>query len=221
VTDGLIPPGVDERDAALLKRAYSLRDQRDGQELYAEWAETYDTTMVAGLGYVAPTFFADRFAAVVPWRDGLVLDVGCGTGLVGEALSMHGFVRLEGLDLSEAMLAQAARRGIYQRQTIADLTLPLELTDDSFDAVVCSGTFTSGHVTAECLDELVRVLRAGGILAASVHNAVWESGGFVQAFDRLQHAGRLELIEMTAVPFYGTSAVPDGRICIFRRCVAI
>jgi predicted TPR repeat methyltransferase len=137
VTDGLIPPDVGEHHAALLRRAYTIRDQHDGQELYAEWAETYDNTMVSGLGYVLPAVFADRFAAVVPWRDGLALDVGCGTGLVGVELSKHGFPRLDGLDLSEAMMAQAERRGVYRRLAIADLTLTLDLNDCSYDAVVC------------------------------------------------------------------------------------
>ena len=221
MTDGLIPPDVGEHDAALLRRAYTIRDRLDGQELYADWAEAYDNTMVSGLGYTLPAIFADRFAAVVPWRDALALDVGCGTGLVGVELVKHGFSRLEGIDLSEAMVAQAQRRGIYQRLAIADLSLTLELSDCSYEAVVCTGTFTSGHVNAECLDELLRVLRVGGFLAVSVHHAVWQTSGFAEAFDRLQHAGRLELIEMTAVPFYATSPNTDGRICIFRRFMSV
>ncbi len=221
MTDGLIPPDVGEHDAALLRRAYTIRDQHDGQKLYAEWAETYDSTMVSGLGYLVPAVFANRFAAVVPWRDGLTLDVGCGTGLVGAELSKHGFSRLDGVDLSAAMMAQAERRGVYQRLAIADLTLPLELNDCSYEAVVCTGTFTSGHVTAECLDELLRVLRVGGFLAASVHEAVWRTSGFADALDRLEQAGGLERIEMTAVPFYANSPTTDGRICIYRRVMSV
>jgi predicted TPR repeat methyltransferase len=221
VTEGLIPPDVGERDAALLRRAYTIRNQHDGQELYAEWAETYDSTMIAGLGYVVPKVFADRFAAVVPWRDRPTLDVGCGTGLVGVELSERGFKRLAGIDLSEAMLAQAERRGVYERLAIADLTLPLDVTDCSYDAVVCTGTFTSGHVTAECLDELLRVLRVGGFLAASIHDAVWQTSGFADAFDRLQQAGQLELIEMNSVRFYANSLNTDGRIGIFRRFMSV
>jgi predicted TPR repeat methyltransferase len=221
VTDGLIPPHASEHDAALLRRAYTIRDQKDGQQLYAEWAETYDTTMVTGLGYVVPAVCADRFAAVAPWRHRLTLDVGCGTGLLGVELSKRGFERLAGVDLSEAMLVQAERRQVYERLAIADLTMPLALDDCSYDAVVCTGTFTSGHVTADCLDELLRVLCVGGFLAASVHDAVWQTSGFADAFDRLQQAGRVELIEMTPVPFYANSPIADGRICIFRRIMSI
>jgi predicted TPR repeat methyltransferase len=221
VTDGLIPPDVGEHDAALLRRAYTIRDQQAGQELYAEWAETYDSTMVSGLGYVLPAVFADRFAGLVPWRDGVVLDVGCGTGLAGVELSKRGFSQLDGVDLSEAMLAQAERRGVYRRLSVADVTLPLDLHDNSYDAVVCTGTFTSGHVTAKCLDELLRVLRIGGFLAASVHDAVWQASGFADAFSRLQNDGQLELIERTAVPFYAKSPTTDGGIVVFRRRMSI
>ena len=49
-----IPEGVDPKSAELLRRAYALDDTGDGPQLYREWADTYDTTMLGGLGYVSP-----------------------------------------------------------------------------------------------------------------------------------------------------------------------
>jgi predicted TPR repeat methyltransferase len=213
----LIPPGVNEQDAELLRRAYDLSDQDEGQQLYADWAATYDTTMLDGLGYVSPARLVERFAAAVDWRDRLVLDVGCGTGLVGVGLAEHGFASVDGLDLSQAMLDQARQRGIYGELLQADLTKSLALADATYNAVVCNGTFTSGHVDAKCLDELLRVLVPGGVLAAAVHHSVWDTFGFGEAFDRLVAEDRIELIEVVEATYYESSTAPDGRLCLFRR----
>jgi SAM-dependent methyltransferase len=87
----LIPPNVGEHEAALLRRAYALSTQAEGAQLYSEWASTYDRTMVDGLGYTSPGLLTDLFARCVAWRDQRVLDLGCGTGLVGAQLVRHGY----------------------------------------------------------------------------------------------------------------------------------
>lgn len=210
-----IPPGVAAADAARLRRAYALASSAEGEALYAEWAPTYDQTMVDGLGYVSHQRLVEVFVAQVAWRDRAVLDVGCGTGLVGDALATAGFSIVDGLDYSVAMLAQAAGRSVYRTLVEADLNRPLALPDAGYGAVICNGTFTSGHVDAACLDELVRVIEPGGILACAVHLSVWDSGGFGAAFDRLQAVGTLAPLAVVDSPYYLSSTGPDGRLCAF------
>jgi predicted TPR repeat methyltransferase len=217
VTDELVPPGVDQRDAALLRRAYALTTQADGEQLYAEWATSYDTTMVDGLGYEIHRTAADRFAAEVPWRDRRVLDIGCGTGLVGVALAAHGFTHVDGIDLSPAMLAVARATNVYGELAVADLTQPLDIADATFDSAICTGTFTSGHVDATCLDEIVRVLKPGAVFVTSVHRVVWRDKGFAEAFDRLAADGKIAIIEIVGVHFYENSPSSDGNLCVIRR----
>jgi predicted TPR repeat methyltransferase len=100
MSDHLIPPGVGATDAALLRRAYALTNQAELQALYNEWAATYDTTMLDGLGYVSPQRLVERFAAVCPWRNGAVLDIGAGTGLVGSALRNAGFTTIDATSIA-------------------------------------------------------------------------------------------------------------------------
>jgi predicted TPR repeat methyltransferase len=50
-----------------------------------------------------------------------VLDVGCGTGLAGEALAALGFAVVDGLDISPEMMAVAMARGAYRQCLQADL----------------------------------------------------------------------------------------------------
>jgi predicted TPR repeat methyltransferase len=56
-----------------------------------------------------------------------VIDIGCGTGLAGQALTGHGFTIIDGLDYSAEMLKVAAGHGIYRKLIEADLTKSLDL----------------------------------------------------------------------------------------------
>ena len=55
----------------LLARAYALRgnDPDETLKLYADWSETYDQTMLDGLGYRSPQQIAKLAAVTEPRRD--------------------------------------------------------------------------------------------------------------------------------------------------------
>jgi len=211
-----IPEGVDEQSAALLRRAYAVATTEDGQQLYQDWAATYDATMVEGLGYLTPRLVAEALAQHLKTVDAPVLDIGCGTGLVGAAAAMLGFAHVDGLDLSKAMMSVAAQSGAYARLLEADLTQPLPVASGEYAAVVCAGTFTSGHVDATCLDELARILQPGGWLVCTVHHSVWEPLGFAAGFARLVNAG-VFVPEFTADIGYYANSTNDGRLLVFRK----
>ncbi len=68
------------------------------------------------------------------------------------------------LDYSREMLEAAKKKQLYRRHIQADMSQPLALNDNSYDAVV-TGTFTYGHVKAEAFDEFSLV--SAGISHAS------------------------------------------------------
>jgi SAM-dependent methyltransferase len=216
VSHAPIPDGVDPRSAELLRRAYSLDNVSDGQELYREWAETYDTTMLDGLGYVSPRLVVGLAAEMRDRIVGPVLDIGCGTGLLGSELRAEGFTDVDGIDLSPAMLEVAARRGAYRTLLEADLTAVLPMADAAYGGAVCAGTFTSGHVDASCLDEIVRVLAPGAVLVCTVHHAVWHELGFDVGFERLSRSGALTELTRREVGFYDNTSA-DGFLLALRR----
>ena len=146
-----IPPGVNPQAAALLVRAYALQTDDESRALYRDWAETYDNTMLQGLNYQSPALVAGLLAQHLPDRQAQILDIGCGTGLGGQALAEHGFQCIDGLDVSPEMMKVAGRRGVYRQFLTADLNAPLPLANSSQDAMSCCGTFTHGHVDAKCL----------------------------------------------------------------------
>src|SRR5579875_3630878 len=107
------PRGTNTAGNPHLERAYALTDTDEARALYDEWAESYDADLTdASQGYVAPTVAAQTVARVAG-VDGEILDAGCGTGLVGVALTDLGARTIDGVDLSPGMLEQAKATGAY------------------------------------------------------------------------------------------------------------
>jgi predicted TPR repeat methyltransferase len=208
---------MNEEAAALLARAYALKDAGAARELYREWAMTYDATMLQGLGYLTPALTAQLLASYVGARDCPVLDIGSGTGLAGAALASHGFTNISALDFSPQMLAVAQSRGVYSRIIEADLTQPLDLPAASHEAMICTGTFTHAHVGAHCLDELFRVLAPGGMFACTVHKDVWRPAGFAAKIASLERAGTIAVLYHRPGIYYRGSQEPDGYYCVWHR----
>jgi len=146
-----------------------------------------------------------------------VLDIGCGTGLAGRALAAHGFTVIEGLDLSPEMAQVAADSGAYRAFVMADLNAPLPVLDATFDAAMCCGTFTTGHVSAACLPEVLRILRPGAPFAFSVKLSEWEALGFGSTITALQTSGVLRVGSITPDRLYANSPEPDGMMCLVWR----
>lgn len=81
---------------------------------FDEFASTFDQHMVVGLKYKLPRDVAQMVQAWHPDKKVDVLDLGCGTGLLGACLGpMEGV--LVGVDLSTEMIRQAHRHGVYHR----------------------------------------------------------------------------------------------------------
>lgn len=208
---------MEDNAREMLDRAYALKDAGEARALYREWARGYDKTMLDGLGYVTPARTAQLLAAYFPARAARVLDVGAGTGLAGAELARLGFTHVDALDFSVQMLAVAGSRGVYQTLVEADLTQPLALAADRYDAMICTGTFTHAHVGAGCLPELFRVLKPGGLIACTVHKDVWEEAGFAEMTAAMALGGKLAVLYHQPGTYYLGSQSPEGYYCIWQR----
>jgi ubiquinone/menaquinone biosynthesis C-methylase UbiE len=124
-----------------------------------------------------------------------ILDAGCGTGLVGAILaSEHGAKHIDGIDISPGMLKIARRTAAYEDLVEVDLTKRIPREDGSYDAVICVGTLTEGHVGPTVLDEFVRVVKKGGVVDATVLSTIWESHGFKDTVQELKKARKIEVL---------------------------
>ena len=171
--------------SAFVDEAYRLEDEAGMVEFYRRWADDYDHQMLDELGYTSPALLAAQLREYLPATDAEIFDIGCGTGLTCVPLAERGYRNLDGIDLSPDMVRVAGQRGIYRELLVGDINQPLERDDASYDGVICTGTFTHGHVGPGPLGEIFRILRPGGILACTVHKDLWESMGFKTAFEAL------------------------------------
>jgi ubiquinone/menaquinone biosynthesis C-methylase UbiE len=199
-----------------LGAVYAATAPNEVAAAYDKWAETYEDEMRKA-GYRHPSVALALLTRHLPRGAGPILDAGAGTGMVGEWMGIVGFPVVEALDISSGMLAVAARKGVYSHLHNVALGGALPFADRQYAAILCTGVFTTGHVGAEALAELVRITQPGGIIVATVKGTVWE-GGFAAEIDRLTRAGLLTLIEETApyISMPGEAATSPSRAIVLR-----
>jgi predicted TPR repeat methyltransferase len=90
------------------------------ETLFDHYAETFEEMLVGKLHYRLPQVLDAAIRQARPGRFRLALDLGCGTGLMGERLRPI-VDRLEGVDISAGMLRKARAKRIYDALTKADL----------------------------------------------------------------------------------------------------
>jgi phosphatidylethanolamine/phosphatidyl-N-methylethanolamine N-methyltransferase len=134
--------------------AANTRASRDWRS-YDEVAEAYDRVRSPVHG--APA--ADLVAAVRLPQDGLLLDVGTGTGLAARSVEAGLAV---GVDISLGMARVAQARGLRRVAVAAAIDLPFR--DGTFDAVVSAFVLHLVPKYETALFDMARVLRRGGNL---------------------------------------------------------
>lgn len=202
-----------------LNTAYALKTPQDSIDLYRDWAATYDADFATANDYRYPAvvaeLFAERFDGAAP-----VLDVGAGTGLVGEGLARFGVTAVDALDISPEMLSVAMAKGCYRAPIRADLTGPLMIADATYGGLTCAGTFTFGHVGAEAIDELIRIGASGALYVLGINAAVYETAGFKAKFAEFNEM--IYDFEILDTPVYGTGAPAElqkarSLVAVFRK----
>ncbi len=124
-----------------------------------------------------------------------ILDVGCGTGNMAQALKQMGYNNLEGLDPSPGMLEIAKKKGIFQCLHPMYLSERIDLADESYDAVVAAGVLTHGHAPPESLDGILRLCKPGAIMVFSLSRIAYEDQGFSQKMEMLNDSGEWQLLD--------------------------
>ena len=160
-----------------LKDAYSLKTPEDSINLYKTWASTYDDDFAKQNDYRSPIEIAKFFAQYSNNEDTPILDVGAGTGLIGECLNLNS-KEIDAIDISPEMLSIARTKNCYSEIIKADLTQRLFINDNHYGAIVSAGTFTHGHVGPNVLDELLRVARPDALFIFTVHFKLFNKAGF-------------------------------------------
>jgi len=100
--------------------------------LFDQHADIFDLILVNQLGYDVPQQLRESLEKIAARRIfSRLLDLGCGTGLMGEAvddLAMH----KTGVDLAENMIAIAHEKGDYEKLWVGDIGQFLQEAGDNF-----------------------------------------------------------------------------------------
>ena len=199
----------------------AVYDAKQPEEIaghYDNWAATYDADMAAA-GYRHPAICLALLARHLPRGAEPLLDAGAGTGLVGEWLGIMGYPRVEALDISEGMLAVARKKGVYSGIHQLALGGALPFADNAFAGIISAGVFTTGHVGAEGVDELIRICRPGGVIVLTVKDTLW-SEAFAAHVSGMQSSAKVTLVEQTSpyVSMPGEAATIPSRGVVIKVC---
>ncbi len=147
------------------------------RHLFDQFSADYDARMRGQLAYTGPELLRDLADMVMPGRAALsILDLGCGTGLAGAAFRDLA-IRLDGIDLSPAMIAMARARAIYDELLVGDLESALMQDGPSYDLILAADTLVYlGDLTA-VFAGVARRLTPGGFFLFTVEAQQGESYG--------------------------------------------
>lgn len=157
----------------MLDKAYDLNSAEATQEFYNTWAKTYDTEIEAN-GYKTPSRCARALKKAATDTSGPILDVGCGSGISGQALVNAGFNLIDGCDFSSEMLAVARSKSIYRNLYNTDLADPFPFEDGQYKHITAMGVLNPGHAPAETLDQIMELLQPGGLFVFSLNDHALE-----------------------------------------------
>ena len=198
-----------------LENVYRAKDHEELTGAYKDWASNYDKDTAKGYGYTAHIVSAQALHQALGKTDGLILDAGCGTGLVGQELNRQGHLRIHALDFSKEMLDRARQKKVYRKHIHANLSKRLDLPDNQYNAVVCCGTFTYGHVKADAFAELIRVTKTSGIICFTIREGAYEEYGYRDKMIQLEQEKAWELLEMQDVQYFEQDNV-QCKLCIYK-----
>jgi ubiquinone/menaquinone biosynthesis C-methylase UbiE len=164
-------------------------------DVYKKWASIYDKDNDDLLGTVSQPNSVQIFHKYIVDKNQKIIDVGCGTGLVGLELQKLGYTNFDGIDISKDMIDIAIDRG-YQTLFLGNLNDSLPIESDSYDAALCVGVFTHGHVGPGRLKELSRIVKSDGLVCFTINEDVYESYGFDKAIQKLEVENVWKLLEL-------------------------
>ena len=168
------------------------------RELYDQWAEGYDEALLSW-DYPAPSRCAEILKQAGAAGTARILDIGCGTGMSGEALRAMGLGAsgggIVGLDISSVSCELARAKGCYESAHVANLNELLPVEDCGFDAAVCVGVLSYIERFDVLAPEICRVLKLGAPCVLTHRIELWDSDdrGCRTAFEALVAAGHMEL----------------------------
>ncbi|NET61235.1 MAG: methyltransferase domain-containing protein [Symploca sp. SIO2E6] len=146
-----------------LKWICSSQNVDELRQNYDQWADKYEAD-IGGVWEPVPLAAALMLSEYMDNKQGVILDVGAGTGLVGVALAKLGFERIIGIDISPGMLTQAAAKGVYNSLVCCSIGDETFRDLEKASGIVATGVFAESHSGPIELSTLQESIELEGIL---------------------------------------------------------
>ncbi|EFL53258.1 Methyltransferase type 11 [Solidesulfovibrio fructosivorans JJ]] len=183
-------------DLEIWHATYEAKTPESLQAAYKAWAPRYDQDTIEGMGYVAPNLAASLLDNYLESKASCVLDAGCGTGQVGEALQKIGYSNVDAMDYSPDMLDQAEKKNIYNELIREDMGSGIRLPENSYDATICVGALTYAHVGPNVFEEFVRITRPNGYVCFTIRDGAYQKYNYRKTMLELEANNSWELMAM-------------------------
>ncbi|XP_076816801.1 uncharacterized protein LOC143462494 [Clavelina lepadiformis] len=189
-----------EKALSSVKDFVFCNNSTESQDAYTRHSVNYDKELDT-LNYQSPQYAAKMFGK---YCDGVkaVLDIGTGTGKAAELIrKKYGYEGdLDLLDANLGMLVQADKKGFNIRNVIrhwVDEKGELPLKDESYDIVLCVGSFVPHHIPVTALWGMIKSVKRGGLFIVTTRSTSTESYkmDFDRTLQKVIDAKELELVE--------------------------
>jgi predicted TPR repeat methyltransferase len=173
--------------------------QENIAEHYDELSNHYEDIYLM-VGYHDPLKCAELTKEIFgeSTEDKQVLDMGCGTGLVGQYLKERGFKHVVGVDASKGMLEKAKEKESYSELKELFLGLPDTFPEEyrgRFDAITAAGILAEGHLDNKVFDEMILALKTGGYAIFATRTMYLEQYSYAQGIKKLEDEGKWKQIK--------------------------
>lgn len=144
---------------------------------YEKKAQSWDADILRpGMEFLGPLHVRETLEKLkLPQARQLdVLDIGCGTGVCGEYLRGYAS-HLEGVDLSPHMLAQARKKGYYNKLACADAISYMQESKRTYDLIIASGVLILFGDLAPVFQAVARLLKPGAVFVFTLYRSETEA----------------------------------------------
>ena len=127
------------------------------------------------------------------------LDMGCGTGMVGEELAKRRIADITGIDASSGMLEESRKKGCYTELVQMFLGKPETFPENlrnQFDLVTAAAILAEGHLTGGAIfEEFLLSLKQGGFVIFTTREEYLTKYGYAPVIEHLNSQGKWKKVK--------------------------
>ncbi|MBD74039.1 MAG: hypothetical protein CMM96_00895 [Rickettsiales bacterium] len=176
----------------IIHESHKIKSKEKLKEYYKKWSNSYDND-VRSCQYNGPETITNILTQNYNIYGSIILDIGCGTGLLGDYLSKNKYqIMIDGIDISPEMIEIARKRKYYDDLRIVDIFNVTTTQNKKYDYIVSAGMFTHNHVGPSAVENILHFLERDGVLIFTVRNSFAEQSNFKEYIVDLLTRGKIK-----------------------------